>query len=181
MAEANKVPMKPEGKSHAPSMYRLSSWQPFESLRHEIDRLFDDVTHGFGGLSLRRRLTDIGSSWSHERMPDLAVPAVDVTEKEEEYHVTAELPGMDAGNVEVAVANDMLTIKGEKREKKEEKDKNYHLSERRFGSFERSFRLPSDIDQSKIEADFHGGVLTVVLPKAPEAQSPTKKIAIKTS
>jgi HSP20 family protein len=182
MAEAaTKVPVKSEGKSApAPAGRRsLSSWQPFESLRHEIDRLFDDVTRGFAGLPSYRRLADFGPSWPWESASSVAAPAVDVAEKEKEYQVTAELPGLDENNVQVTLVDDVLTIKGEKQEEKEEKDKNYHLSERRYGSFQRSFQLPPGIDQSKIEANFRNGVLTVVLPKAPEAQAKTKKIAIK--
>jgi HSP20 family protein len=157
----------------------LSPWQPFESLRHEVDRLFDDVTRGFAGLPSYGRLADFGPSWPWESAASVAAPAVDVAEKEKEYQVTAELPGLNESNVQVTLIDDVLTIKGEKREEKEEKDKNYHLSERRYGAFQRSFQLPPGIDQNKIEANFRNGVLTVVLPKAPEAQTKTKKIAIK--
>ena len=73
----------------------------------------------------------------------------------------------------------MLTIKGEKKEEKEEKAKNYHLSERRYGAFQRSFQLPFGVDAEKIEANFQKGVLTVTLPKTPEAQKKEKKIEIK--
>jgi HSP20 family protein len=182
MAEAaTKVFVKPEGKSApAPAGRRgLSPWQPFESLRQEIDRLFDDVTRGFAGLPSYRRLADFGPSWPWESTTSVAVPAVDVAEKEKEYQITAELPGLDESNVQVTLVDDVLTITGEKQEEKEEKDKNYHLSERRYGSFQRSFQLPPGIDQGKIEANFRNGVLTVLLPKAPDAQTKTKKIAIK--
>jgi HSP20 family protein len=183
MAEAAaKVSVKSEGKSAtAPAARRgLSPWQPFESLRQEIDHLFDDVTRGFGGFPSYRRLMNIEPFWPRESTSSMA-PAVDVAEKEKEYQVTAELPGIDESNVEVTLVDDVLTIKGEKQEEKEERDKNYHLSERRYGSFQRSFQLPPGVDQSKIEASFRNGVLTIVLPKAPEAQAKTKKIAIKAS
>jgi HSP20 family protein len=90
---------------------------------------------------------------------------------------------MDEKNIELTVADDMLTIKGEKREEREEKKKDYYLSERRFGSFERSFRLPEGVESDKVEASFKKGVLTVTLPKTPEAQkkSKEKKISIKTA
>jgi HSP20 family protein len=112
-----------------------------------------------------------------------SAPAVDVVEKETAYEITAELPGMDEKNIELTVADDMLTIKGEKREEREEKKKDYYLSERRFGSFERSFRLPEGVESDKVEASFKKGVLTVTLPKTPEAQkkSKEKKISIKTA
>ncbi len=86
---------------------------------------------------------------------------------------------MDEKNIEVKVANGGLMIKGEKREDKEEKEKDYYLKERRFGSFERFFRIPEGIDTGKIEANFKKGVLTVTLPKTTEAQKAEKKIEIK--
>ena len=92
----------------------------------------------------------------------------------------AELPGMDEKNIEVKVVNGNLTIKGEKQEEKEEK-KDYYLHERHFGSFERSFEVPDGVDADKIEASFKKGVLTVTLPKKPEAQKPEKKIEVKSA
>jgi HSP20 family protein len=84
---------------------------------------------------------------------------------------------MDEKNVEVKLANEMLTIKGEKEEDKEEKD--YYLSERRYGSFQRSFRIPEGVDTDKIEATFQKGILTVMLPKKAEVQKSEKKVEIK--
>jgi len=86
---------------------------------------------------------------------------------------------MDEKNVDVQVANGVMTVKGEKKEEKEEKKKGYHLQERHFGSFERSFELPDGVDPDKIEAKFKKGVLTVTMPKRPEAQTPVKKIDVK--
>ena len=86
---------------------------------------------------------------------------------------------MDEKNIEVKVVNGNLTIKGEKQEEKEEKKKDYYLHERRFGSFERSFEVPEGVDADKIEASFKKGVLSVTLPKKPEAQKPAKKIEVK--
>ena len=106
-------------------------------------------------------------------------PAVDITESDKAYEVTAELPGMDEKNIAVKVVNGNLTIEGEKQEEKEEKKKDYYLHERLFGSFERSFQVPEGVDADKIEASFKKGVLTVVLPKKPEAQKPAKKIDVK--
>ena len=92
-----------------------------------------------------------------------------------------ELPGMEAKDVDVSVTGDMLVLKGEKRQEKEEKDKNYHFSERAYGSFQRAFELPTSVDRGKITADFSKGVLTITLPKTAEAQQPTKKISVKAS
>jgi HSP20 family protein len=86
---------------------------------------------------------------------------------------------MDEKNIDVKVADGTLTIKGEKQEEKEEKKKDYYLRERSFGSFERSFAIPEGVDADKIEASFNKGVLTLTLPKKPEAQKPVKKIDVK--
>ncbi len=93
----------------------------------------------------------------------------------------AELPGMDEKNIEVKLSNGSLTIRGEKQEDKEEKKKDYFVQERRFGSFERTFGLPEGVDREKIEASFKKGVLTVKMPKTPEAQKGEKKIAVKSA
>jgi len=95
------------------------------------------------------------------------------------YEIAAELPGMDEKNIEVKFADGVLTIKSEKREEKEEKNKDYYLSERSFGSFQRSFQVPSGVDIDKIDASFKNGVLTVTLPKSTEAQKAEKKITVK--
>jgi HSP20 family protein len=152
------------------------AWNPFQNLREEIDRLFDD----FGlGQPLRRSLS-AAEPLFRRGLTRATLPAVDVVESEKAYEITAELPGMDDKNIEVKVADGRLTIKGEKQEEKEEKEKDYYLHERRFGSFERSFDVPESVDTDKIEASFKKGVLTVTLPKKPEAQKPAKKIEVKT-
>jgi HSP20 family protein len=125
-----------------------------------------------------RSLLDIESSIQRESWA--SAPAVDIVESEKAYEISAELPGMDEKNIEVHVVNGCLTIKGEKWEETEEKRKDYFLRERRFGSFERSFRLPEGVDKDKIEATFKKGVLTVTLPKSAEAQKAKKKIEVKT-
>ncbi len=108
----------------------------------------------------------------------VSAPFVDVVEKEKECQISAELPGLDEKDVEVSIADDLLTIKGEKKEEREEKAKNYYASERRYGAFQRSFQIPSGVDADKIGASFQKGVLMVTLPKTPEAQTKEKKIAI---
>ena len=178
MAETvTKLPVKQEKSSQASSA--MQAWRPFESLRQEVDRLFEDFGREFWrpwpfGRSLlaaeplfRRELT-LG-----------AMPAMDVVESDKAYELTADLPGMDEKNIEVKVVGDMLTIKGEKQEEKEEKKKDYYLRERNFGSFERSFSVPEGVDADKVEANFKKGVLTVTLPKKLEAQKPAKKIEVK--
>jgi HSP20 family protein len=175
MAEATKLPVKTEKSNTPPS--KAGEWAPFDSLRREIDRLFDEF-HPFGW-----RLPSTRSAFGFDmpKLPDAwnVAPAIDLVEKEKEYEITAELPGIDEKNVEIKLANNTLTIKGEKKEEKEEKQKDYYLSERRYGSFQRSFALHDGIDADKIEANFAKGVLTVKLPKTTEAQKAEKKIEVK--
>lgn len=156
-------------------------WRPFEALRREIDRLFQDLETGkpivrppFG-----RNIFDF-ESFSRSDVTWGAIPAVDVVEKDTHFEITAELPGVDVQDIEVNVTSDTLRIKGEKSEGKEEEKKDYHVSERRYGAFQRTFRFPEYVDADKIEASFMGGVLTLRLPKTADAQPPGKKIPIKT-
>jgi HSP20 family protein len=174
MAEpVTKLPIRTEGREPSPG-----EWRPLANLRREIDRMFEDFGWGFGLRPFGRTLFDVEPFWRGELTFGKA-PAVDIAEKEKEYEITAELPGLDENNVEVKFADGLLTIRGEKREEKEEKRKDYYLSERRFGSFQRSFQVPEGVDADKIAATFKNGVLTVSLPKSPEAQKKEKKIAIK--
>ena len=174
MAEnVTKLPVKREMSES------LQAWRPFESLRQEIDRLFNDF-----GMGMWRPFPFRRSLWATEpvfqrEMTWPTMPAVDVTDSEKAYQITAELPGMDEKSIEVKVTDGYLTIKGEKKEEKEEKQKDYYVSERRYGSFERYFALPESVDASKIEATFKNGVLKVTLPKTAEAQKPAKKIEVK--
>lgn len=176
MADASqKVPVKSAGKpTPAPA---ARSWSPFESLRQEIDRLFDDF-HPLGWRSAFGRTPGPDVPWPRLGALQIA-PAIDLVEKGHEFEITCELPGMDEGDIELKLVGDMLTIKGEKTEQKEEREKDYHLSERRYGSFQRSFQLPDGVDAGKIEASFAKGVLTVKLPKSTEAQKKEKKIEVK--
>ncbi len=176
MAEiVTKTPIKQEKPSAASSVPQM--WQPFESLRQEIDHLFDDFGRGFW-RPFGRSLFAAEPLFRREvKLPTM--PAVDVIESEKAYEITAELPGMDEKNIEVKVVNGSLTIKGEKQEEKEEKKKDYYLHERNFGSFARSFGIPESVDADKIEASFKKGVLTLTLPKKAEAQKPAKKIEVK--
>jgi HSP20 family protein len=175
MAEAaTKFPVKAEEKK----IDRPAEWRPFESLRREIDRLFEDFQVGPRRSPFGRSVFDLEPFWRGE-MSFGKSPAVDVVNKEKAYEITAELPGMDESNIDVKVSDGTLTIKGEKKEEKEEKKKDYYLSERRYGSFQRAFAVPDGVDTDKIDAQFKNGVLTVTLPKTPEAQKSEKKIAIK--
>jgi HSP20 family protein len=146
----------------------LMEWRPFREvsrLRREMDRLWDDY---FG--SGRRGLQPLQTEFS---------PAVDVTETAEAVVVKAEVPGMDANDINISVTGDVLTIKGEKKSEREEKEENYHVVERSYGSFSRSLSLPGAVNLDKIEAKYDKGVLTVTCPKKEEVKP--KAIEIKTA
>lgn len=130
-------------------LYR-NSIVPVIGLRREIDRMFDDV---FGNT-----INESRSTWA---------PTVDIREDDKELTILAELPGIRPEQVEVTCDNGILTVRGEKSETRKEGDeRRYHLVERSYGSFARSFQLPQGVDESKIEAGFEDGVLTVRIPKA---------------
>jgi HSP20 family protein len=141
---------------------------PFVSLQREVDRLFDDFTRGFPAL------TAFGGNGNGSLMP-----SVDVTETDKEIEITAELPGLEEKDVQINVADNVLTIRGEKKAEKEEKDKNYRLVERSYGSFERSLELPAGVNADAISASIAKGVLKVTVPKPAPAQS--KKVEVKSA
>jgi len=113
--------------------------------------------------------------WSRREV----VPQLDVTEDDRAFHVTVELPGLDEKNVAVSLDDRVLTISGEKRAEKEEKDKNSYRRERAYGSFRRAFEIPAEVEADKIEARFNKGVLSIDLPKTKEAQQKTTRIPVK--
>jgi len=104
-------------------------------------------------------------------------PAVDIAEQENEYVVKVELPGVAKEDVKISVESNTLTIKGEKKQEKEEKNKNFHRVERSYGSFQRSFTLPATVKNDKIDALFNNGILTITMPKSEEAKP--KQIEVK--
>ena len=123
----------------------------FSAMRNEMDRVFERFEHGWPRWPALFR-----------REGAFTVPELDVRENTNAIVVEAELPGVDEKDVSVTLANGMLTIKGKKKHEKEEKGENYYLSERSFGSFERSIRLPDTVDEGKVEAKFEKGVLKVI-------------------
>lgn len=165
---ATKFPVKTEARPAA----TLDRWWPLDSLRSEIDRVFSE----FGSPTIFDR--------AFGRMPTTfsrAIPPIDLVESDKAFELTAELPGVEAKDLSVSLADGVLTVRGEKNETKEEKEKGYHLSERRFGSFQRSLELPRGVDGEKIEANFANGVLKVTLPKTPDRQKADRKITIKSA
>jgi HSP20 family protein len=153
-------------------------WMPFDRLRDEIDQVFDDFRKGTWMAPFSRKSLESDPFWRRE-FSSSGVPAVDIAEKDDGYEITAELPGMDEKDINIHFSDGMLAITGEKKQEKEEKKKDYYLSERHFGSFRRSFRVPDGVDTAKIAADFKNGVLTLSLPKSAQAKKKERKIAVK--
>lgn len=176
MTEAASNP--PTTSDKPPATAPAGHWTPFDNLRQEIDRLFDDF-RPFGWQLPANRGKSAATPPNDPRAAWQVAPAIDVVEKDGAYVISAELPGIDEKDVEIKLANRILTITGEKSEQKEETDKGYFLSERRYGSFQRSFRVPDGVDADKIEADFAKGVLTVRLPKSEQARQAEKRISVK--
>ncbi len=145
----------------------LSSWTPFRDLvnmQREIGRVFDGLFPEYDAENA------VIAQWA---------PRVDVSENKDAYLIKAELPGVNRNDVKITLHDNILTIKGEKKEEKEEKDVNVHRIERSFGVFERAFSLPLSVKSDKIDASFKDGVLSITLPKAEEAKP--KEIEVKVS
>ena len=134
---------------------------PFAFLQQEIDRLFEGVTRNIPGLATT------------------TMPTMDVSETDKVIEITAELPGLEKKDVELNVADNLLTIRGEKKNEREEKNKDYHLVERSYGSFSRSVELPAGVKTEDITAKIANGVLTVTVQKPAPKQ--TKQIEIKSA
>ncbi|WP_020190843.1 Hsp20/alpha crystallin family protein [Pseudomonas putida] len=179
---AKKVPVTPVAsqptEGSPPSVEPSELWRPFQQLRRQIDNLFED----FGRRPMRMPFShtpfDVEPFWRRDLFTH-GMPAMDISELAEEYRISAELPGVDAKDIEIKLVNGNLLIRGEKKEEVDEKRKEYHLSERHYGSFERVFQLPRGVDAEKIDAQFDKGVLLVHLPKRAEAIHPEKVIPIK--
>ncbi len=105
------------------------------------------------------------------------LPALDVSETKDEIVVKAEVPGMEAKDIDISLSGDVLTIKGQKKQEKKQKDENYHMSERSYGAFFRSVRLPQEVQGDKVAAQYKDGVLKITLPKSEKAKA--KEIKIK--
>jgi HSP20 family protein len=173
---ATKLPIKTE-TAPATQPTKPRDWQPFEVLRNQVDRLFHDFQTGFLQAPTYRSLLEMEPFWRRD-LGFNVTPAIDIVEKEKAFEITAELPGLDAKNIDLQLSDNVLTIKGEKQEEKEEKTKDRYVTERRYGSFRRSLEVPGSVDVDKIEADFKNGLLTVSMPKSPEAQKKQKTIPV---
>lgn len=146
-------------------VHELDRWpSDFVGIQRDINRLFDNFFRT--GLPVEETMAT-----------SYFAPAVDIAEQENEYVVKVELPGVAKEDVKISVESNTLTIKGEKKQEKEEKNKNFHRVERSYGSFQRSFTLPSTVKNDKIDALFNNGILTITMPKSEEAKP--KQIEVK--
>jgi HSP20 family protein len=136
------------------------------NMQREINRMFDSFFRG--------GVQDDGNMF-----PSVWTPAVDVAEHDNEYVVKVELPGVSKDDVKITMHDSTLTIRGEKKQEKETKESNYHRVERSYGSFQRSFTLPSTVKSDRIEAAYKDGILTISLPKAEEAKPKQIEVKVK--
>ena len=142
------VRWEPMGRGMAP-------WgEGMDYLRRRMDHLLDSFAHGEGA--------ERGERW---------LPAVDVSEDKEKYLIRAEVPGLKKEDIKITLVNDVLTISGEKKQEKEQKERSYHLVERSYGQFTRSFTLPTKVDPNNIKAEFKDGILEITLAKSPESKA----------
>jgi len=165
MSITNLIPWKRDKKIAV----QRESAQPVDILQRDMNRLFDEFFGRDFGLA--------PFEWFDEKLGGFN-PSVDIVETDKDIQVSAELPGMTEKDIEVSLSGNLLTISGEKKEEREEKDKNYHRVERSYGAFRRSMTLPAEVNGEKVVASFNKGVLTITLPKV-ETGKPAKKITIK--
>lgn len=142
----------------------LDIFEDLEGFQNEMNRLFNGTLHRPG------KKGNGGALWA---------PAVDIIDEKDDIRVRADLPGMKKEEIEVSVNNDTLSIKGEKKEEKEIKEKDYVRSERYYGAFQRSFTLPAGVDPQKVNAAYKDGVLEITLPKREDAKPKQIKVDIK--
>jgi HSP20 family protein len=135
------------------------------TFRRDMDRAFDRFFEGWPF-----RLADGGRAWA---------PSVDISETAKRVVVKAEVPGMDAKDIEITITGDILTIRGERKQEKEEKEENFHRIERSYGTFSRSIRLPAEVETDKVDATYRDGVLKIAMSKTKKASQ--KKIEVKAS
>lgn len=157
-------------KQFLPDIFgRSTGSDMFSTLQREIDQVFRDFGRGL-------------PAWrSDERMPDMLSLKLNVAETDKALEVTADLPGVEAKDIDVQLRDGILSIRGEKKFEKEDEGKDFHLVERSYGSFERAFQVPADVQPDRVEASFDKGVLKITLPKAPEAKAKVQKIEVKPS
>lgn len=166
---------KVKSPAEVPVRGEVSTFEPFQTLRKQVDDLFTNFT----------------VSWPHFEMPKIEWPTLtgmdtesaiakfDLSENGNSVKVVADIPGVDEKDVEVLVRDGVLTIKGKKNSEREEEGEDFYISERGFGSFSRAFRLPDGVDEQAVVADFDKGVLTVTLPKTSKIKTEVRRVPVK--
>ncbi|MBI5476032.1 MAG: Hsp20/alpha crystallin family protein [Ignavibacteriales bacterium] len=142
----------------------LVRWNPvvnFGNMHRELDKIFEQFR----------------SDVQNEDVSKTLMPVVDIVERENEFSIKVEIPGVDKKDVKITIQNDVLTIRGEKKQEEEKKGENYYRTERSYGTFQRSFTLPSSVANEKIDASYDNGILTLTIPKLEEAKP--KEIEVK--
>lgn len=159
MARSQQVPIRHDDK--------LTGFHPVTALRGEIENVFDRFSNAWSRLDPIHRIS------AAFRAPD-----TDASESKNAYEITVDLPGMDEKEIDVSIVDDVLTLKGEKKETREQDGKDYFLRERFYGRFQRSFQLPSDVNTSKIKARYDKGVLKLSLPRSKSAKPKARRIEV---
>lgn len=172
-AKKNPIPVEHESEESRPEsgLPTTFGWEPFSSLRQQLDRLFDDFASGWRAPG-RALQTSLWRGWG-------GVPAADIVEKDNAFVVTLDMPGMDEKDIEVKVMDGAISIRGEKTEEIKEEKEHYRLSERRHGSFSRTFPLPPSVDPDQISASYEKGTLKLTLPKTEQARKKQRKVEVK--
>jgi HSP20 family protein len=146
---------------------KLAKWDPFREMEEMLDPYSKTSDWPFrGGRSLNTK----GSDWA---------PRVDISETDAEFCIKAEVPGIKKEDVTINIEDHVLSLHGENKREKEEKGEKYHRIERYYGSFSRSFSLPENVDEEKIEAKFKDGLLTLTIPKTEVAKAKTIEVKVK--
>jgi HSP20 family protein len=161
----------PFNRGRSVSRRRPEEADPLLSLRQEMSRVFDDFFSGVG-------LPSFAGVQPASAVAAILTPRMDVSETDNEVQITAELPGIDEGDVAVTLDGDVLTIRGEKATERDEDERDYHIIERAEGTFLRTLRLPFEADPEQVQADFRDGVLMITIPKPKEAQQTSRRIEV---
>lgn len=186
--QATKVPIKKKKtskrqKSKKSIVKASGTFTPLATLREEIDSLFERFSQDWPHLPKA-----LSKGWIHpfasqgrqQNTPNIdLIPSVDISESDDSYKISMELPGMTEKDIELTLTDDSLTVNGEKKEEYEEKKKNYYISERSYGSFQRTFQIPTGVESKKINANYSKGVLNISLPKTELAKKSKRTIDVK--
>jgi HSP20 family protein len=153
---------------------QLRHHNPIARFHQEIDRMFEDFIRGFGFPSV-----GFGREVAPLAQIECLKPTLDIAAGDKEYTISVELPGVDEKDVRLELTGDTLVIKGEKKQEKEEKEKNYYRMERSYGSFQRVLSLPEDADQDAIGATYKDGIMTITIPRKMATKRESRQITIK--